>query len=269
MTGTPFSDNLTFACSLFPSIAEVCRRIAINRQQFNKYLSGDVRPSRHNMRRIYDFFGVTESELLGDPQRFAELISLRGSPVPDPRMPPWAHPVERLHRASTGLDRYVGWYFRYFYSFGYPGKITRSLSVISRKDDRFYWKNIEFSPEDPLGGPRKTGKYEGMVFLLEDRIHVIEHESLMCSSITQLMLYPAYQTGVGYLLGLQTGGSMKRGRRPAASVVLLEYLGGRVDLRRALKRCGRFDEAEIDAPLRRMIQNEITPGNYVFDVEQL
>jgi hypothetical protein len=36
------------------------------------------------MRRICDFFGVTESEMLGDPQRFAELISLRGSPVHDP-----------------------------------------------------------------------------------------------------------------------------------------------------------------------------------------
>jgi hypothetical protein len=108
-----------------------------------------------------------------------------------------------------------------------------------------------------------------MVFLLEDRIHVIEHESLMCSSITQLMLYPAYQSSVGYLLGIQTGGSMKRGRRPAASVVLLEHLGSRIDLRRALKRCGRFDEMDIEAPLRRMIQNEITTGNYVFDVEQL
>lgn len=62
---------------------------------------------------------------------------------------------------------------------------------------------------------------------------------------------------------------MKRGRRPAASVVLLEHLGSRIDLRRALKRCGRFDEMDIEAPLRRMIQNEITTGNYVFDVEQL
>ncbi|MDO6588357.1 helix-turn-helix transcriptional regulator [Salipiger sp. 1_MG-2023] len=62
-----FPTNLGFACSLLPSIAEVCRRVDINRQQFNKYLAGSVRPSRHNMRRICDFFGVTESELLMDP----------------------------------------------------------------------------------------------------------------------------------------------------------------------------------------------------------
>ena len=64
MPHDPVSANLSFACTLFPSIAHVCRRIGINRQQFNKYLSGSVRPSRHNMRKICDFFGVTEAELL-------------------------------------------------------------------------------------------------------------------------------------------------------------------------------------------------------------
>ena len=63
MTSDPLSTNLTFACSFLPSIALVCRRIGINRQQFNKYLSGRVRPSRHNMRKICEFFGVTEGEL--------------------------------------------------------------------------------------------------------------------------------------------------------------------------------------------------------------
>jgi hypothetical protein len=33
-------------------------------------------PSRRNMRRICDFFAVTEAELLLSPNRFAELVTL-------------------------------------------------------------------------------------------------------------------------------------------------------------------------------------------------
>mgnify|MGYP001972390984 CR=1 FL=1 len=58
------------------SIAAVCRRVGINRQQFNKYLAGAVRPSRHNMRRICDFFGVTEA-LIGE--RAFGFINFTGS----------------------------------------------------------------------------------------------------------------------------------------------------------------------------------------------
>ena len=57
-----FPENLAYLCGFHASIAEVCRRLAINRQQFNKYLAGTSRPSRCNMRRICDMWGVTEPE---------------------------------------------------------------------------------------------------------------------------------------------------------------------------------------------------------------
>ena len=62
-----FRQNLALLCSYFPSISEVCRKLDINRQQFNKYLAGSAHPSRRNMRRICDFFGVSEAELLMEP----------------------------------------------------------------------------------------------------------------------------------------------------------------------------------------------------------
>jgi transcriptional regulator with XRE-family HTH domain len=83
MNEEPLPKHLGYACSLYPSIAHVCRRIGINRQQFNKYLAGRARPSRSNMRRICNFFGVTEAELLTEPPRFSELISLRRLPSPE------------------------------------------------------------------------------------------------------------------------------------------------------------------------------------------
>ncbi len=268
MTQDPFAANLAYACSLLPSIAEVCRRVGINRQQFNKYLASSVRPSRHNMRRICDFFGVTESELLMDPARFAGLVSLR-KPAGRSAAPQYLDAVERLHRLSGEMGRYVGWYFRYFYTFGYPGRITRSLGVVTEKDGRHLWKNIETGIDPDKPQTRFVSKYEGLAFHLGHRIHIVEHDVLAASSITQLMLYPSYAPRPSHLRGVQTGGSTRRGRKPAASAVVLDFLGEQIDTRRALARCGLFEPHEIDDWIMRLIQNRIDPGEWVFEIDEI
>lgn len=268
MAQDPFQANLIFACSLYPSVAEVCRRLGVNRQQFNKYLSGQVRPSRHNMRRICDFFGVTEWEMLLDENRFVDLLAVRRAPSRSQGLPAEQYHLERLYRASGDLDRYVGYYYRYFYSFGYPGKVIKSLVVISKSGNRYYWKNVEFTVGEVIGARRAAGKYVGAVFYLGERIYVVEYEALLASSITALTLYPSYLTRIDYLVGVQTGGPTKRGRRPAASFVLLEYLGRDIDLRRAYARLGVFDETEIDERILDQIRNRIPAGSYVFEAEQ-
>ncbi|SEL37204.1 Cro/C1-type HTH DNA-binding domain-containing protein [Roseovarius nanhaiticus] len=246
----------------------MCRRIGINRQQFNKYLAGAVRPSRHNMRRICDFFGVTESELLMEPARFAGLVSLR-KPAGRGAAPQYLDAVENLHRLSGEMGQYVGWYFRYFYTFGYPGHITRSLAVITEKDGRHLWKNIETGTDPDKAQSRFVGKYEGLAFHLGHRIHIIEYDVLAASSITQLMLYPSYTPRPGHLRGVQTGGSMRRGRKPAASAVVLEFLGERIDIRRALARCGLFEPDEVDDWIKRLIENRIDAGEWVFEIDEI
>src|SRR3990167_1650933 len=70
--------NLKLLCSHYRSIAEVCRKLAINRAQFNKYLSGQSRPTAHNLKRICDFFGVEAYELNLPGEQFAHLIGARG-----------------------------------------------------------------------------------------------------------------------------------------------------------------------------------------------
>ena len=71
--------NLRKLCSLHTSVAEVSRRLGINRQQLNKYLSGDAFPSLRNLRRITDFFGVDEFEVLLPPPEFATSVLLRST----------------------------------------------------------------------------------------------------------------------------------------------------------------------------------------------
>lgn len=270
MMKDPFSMNLAHLCSYYRSIAEVCRRLRFNRQQFNKYLAGQSRPSRHNMRRICDFFGVTESEMLLDPPQFEKLVSLRRQPLSgeEALTEPLRH-IEAIYRASASLSRYVGYYFRYYYSFGYPGHVIKSLGVITERHGKFFWKNIEIIKRDTNGRPLTLSKYTGVAMLLADRIFVVEYESLLRNSITQMTLYPSHQTHVDHLTGIQTGAPVRRGRKPGASLVLLQYLGRDVDVRKALAQCNTMPEEKVDPDVLRLIRNRIPSGEHVLQAEQL
>ncbi len=263
----PFAANLGQLCSYYPSIAEVCRKLGFNRQQFNKYLGGTARPSRHNMRRLCDFFGVTESEMLLDPDRFAELVSLRRRPRDNGSLLEPLRHLEALYAESGSLERYHGFYYRYFYSFGYPGQVIRSLVRLYEHEGRSYWKNLEVT-RDPAGRS-DVSKYSGAAFLLAERIYVVEYETLLRHSITQLMLYPSYSSRIDHLIGVQTGGPLRRGRKPAASRVLLDYIGRDVDLRKALAGCDLFEEAAIEPRILAMIGNRLGEGDYVLEVEEI
>lgn len=266
-SGEPFPANLGQLCSYYPSIAEVCRKLDFNRQQFNKYLSGTARPSRHNMRRICDFFGVTESEMLLEPERFADLVALRRRPRDSgPLREPLKH-LELLYGESGPLERYHGFYYRYFYSFGYPGRIIKSLVQIFGHQGRSYWKNMELT-RNP-GGPSDVSKYLGAAFLLSDRIFVVEYETMLRHSITQVMLYPSYSSRIDHLIGVQTGGPARRGRKPAASRVLLDSIGREIDLRLALAGAGIFEESEIEPRVRALIANDLPDDAYVLEVDEV
>lgn len=270
MSDTDFTRNLAYLCSFYPSIAEVCRRLGINRQQFNKYLGGDVRPSRHNMRRICDFFGVTEPELLLDHGRFAEIIALRKPPAVEVPTEPLAH-IDSLFRESKSLDRYVGYYFRYFYSFGHPGHIVKSLASLFEKDGRYFWKNIEIWRSEGRGFSATTTKYLGAAVMLGERIFIVEYESMLKGSITQATLYPSYHTRITHLRGVQTGAPTFRGRKPSASLVVMEYLGRTIRVRDTLRACGVYpdDDPAIDPGIREVIVNDVPEGTWVLEAEEI
>jgi hypothetical protein len=222
------------------------------------------------MRRICDFFGVSESELLMEPLQFEEMVSLKRKPLQQEALSKPLRHLDRLYQHSQDLDKYLGYYFRYFYSFGNQGKVIRSLAHVYREDDKYYWKNIEILRDPETGRTSGLNKYEGVLFYLADRLHILEYESIEVNSITQATLYPSHQSRLGILLGIQTGGPTRRGRKPGASKVALEFLGRDINLRQAMKRTGLFDPKAglIRADILSLIDNSIAPGTFVLDVEE-
>ena len=273
MSDPPWAENLRYLCGFYRSISEVCRRLGINRQQFNKYLSGQVRPSRHNQRRLADFFGIQPDDFDLPPTRFAELAAAPGSArgVTLGRQGPLGVYARLVERSRGGLDRYLGYYLRIAYACGYPGYVIVSLAAIGRHDDEYTWKTIE-AIRPPRPAARTTVmKYAGSALLLGDRIYVIEHEALLGSSITQLILYPSYENPITVMSGIQTGAPTVRGRKPTAGKVLLQYLGRTPDLRATLRTCGIF-EADSDrlAPaIRSHVRDHLGDRADVLEVDEI
>jgi transcriptional regulator with XRE-family HTH domain len=58
-----FAGNLRRQCSHFESIAEFCRQSGINRQQFNRYLSGQNLPNPRSLKKICATLGTSEASL--------------------------------------------------------------------------------------------------------------------------------------------------------------------------------------------------------------
>ena len=82
--------------------------------------------------------------------------------------------LEALLARSSAVDRYEGYYFRYFYSFGNKGMVFRTLATIYRAEGRYYWKNIEILRDQTTGRTTGLNKYEGLVFFLADRVYILD-----------------------------------------------------------------------------------------------
>jgi transcriptional regulator with XRE-family HTH domain len=203
-----FSRNLRLACSFHPSIAFVCRSLGVNRPQFNKYLSGATRPSAHMMQRIGDFFGVDTQEMVLPHGRFAQILSVRPTraAAAEPAAPGWLAHVERLrHQTGGALDKYLGYYYEYYYSMSFPDCVLRSLFCLYRHDDGICYRRIERLSHV---GQRASGyrcRYLGVALLLNERIFLLDYESLTGNELTETILYPTYKSRVNYLTGLKIG----------------------------------------------------------------
>lgn len=259
--------NLRLLCSYHKSIAEVCRRLGVNRSQFNRYLSGETFPSLRLMRRMCDFFGVEESELLMPHGQFTELVRLKpnDSAARTERniVSAVADDIRMASRAE--LDQYVGYYFTYYNSMSHPGMILRSLSKIYRTPFGMNVKSTE-----AVGRPGEhsfTCKYEGPCFMLGDRIFMTVLETLTRNEVMQIILYPCYNNRIRFLTGIVSGVAARAPRPPTATQIVYHYLGENVDLRKTMHMCALYDpeDEEIPPEVRRMLAMGMRPDGRLIE----
>ena len=249
-TTANFVSNLKLACSFFPSVSEVARKVGINRQQFMRYLSGESYPSRHNLRKLCDLFGVDEYELLMPVHQFRNLLRLKKERDEGlVKLPPLLPALLQLvQRQRAELSKNLGYFHVYYLSASRPGSVLKSLIHIYEWQEFTLYKRIERLKTQGTKGQAELYKYSGMVGVVGDRLHLIDQETLTGSELTHTILYPSYRNRITYLTGLTVGVSGNDAHRPSASRIALEYAGNTVNLRRAIADCGLFSPEDPAVP---------------------
>lgn len=266
-TASALAENLRYLCSLQRSTSEVCRSIGINRQQFNKYLSGAATPSSFNLARISAYFGLAGDELRR-PGLAARRIALPAIPkpsVPAPCMLEAAIAV-LAESDSISLRPYVGFYFRYNYAFDGSGRIVRGLFRISEQDGLFLTRLVERVQHRSNGSTKLTTlKYDGVLIALSGCLFNVEYERLMRSCVGHAAFPRIMRPGQRFLAGLQSSFSSSTGH-PAASRVVLERVPPGIGLRAMLQQCGTFHRKEggIDPDVIELIDNRVTCETDIF-----
>lgn len=256
-----FRANLKLASSYYPSVAELCRKLGINRQQFMKYLAGTSFPARYNLRRICDFFGVDEFEILMPHEQFSNIIRLRPSHKDnDLKLPPdMRRLLKDAQRQKSILNKFYGYYYEYYLSFSTPGHILRALTCIYGWEDFTLYKRIERVNRKGADSPTELYKYSGIVTVTGDRLHMFDKETITGAEISQRVLFFNYKNRVSVLTGLTLGVSGSDSHKPSASRVVMEHLGKTTNLRQAIAGCGVFPKDADEIP--KAIVNHLTNDN--------
>lgn len=262
------AQNLRLLCSYYKSIAEVCRRLGINRPQFNRYLSGQHKPSANTLRRLCEFFGVDEQEVLLPHSQFQRVVDVR--PRPGVHQAPEDDSIQEHlalldHEARGDVDIYLGYYYEYYQSMSAPGKVLRNLVCLERQGNRVVFQRTE-RMRATSNEPPCHNRYQGIAYLLTDRLFLVDYETLNRHEITQTILFPSFRNRVTCLTGLKIGVSDNSERMPCCARVLYEYLGQSVVVRKALVNCGLhdLDSDQIDASIRNAVRNDMGPDESHF-----
>lgn len=261
-----FAENLRAACARHKSISEVCRDLGINRQQFNKYLSGASFPSAYNLARICGYLGRDTASMLSEEVEAAPLADGLALPAPSLLFGPI---LRQMHDANPDaarrLERHAGYYHSYYFSPAYPGRILKAVSHIYGRDGMFFDKTLERVVHGEGRAARAlVHRYTGAV-IHTDRIYVLHQTMVLHHTLSMVAFYPSYSATPRLLSGVFVSVSSGPGRQPFASRVVYEYHGRRPDLRRMVAACGLYPVGSpaISEDVARRLDNHIDPDDTV------
>lgn len=250
-----FAANLRLLTERETSVVSLCQSIGINRQQFNKYLSGSHLPSRRNLTVIATHFGVSEKDLFLDGDAFSAIYAINKEPVISllASAPQLARFIEQLPSTARAAQDKAGIYWKYHCSSIYEQCVLRSLVRISIRDGLVQYETIErFQDLDDNYKTAYRFRYQGLCFMLEDRLFLIDIEVRQNNEMTFSVLMPIVRKPQRFLFGLTTGIAATAFREPYSARVAFQQVEGATISKAHLGFCKAlaFDDRSIPAEIR-------------------
>jgi transcriptional regulator with XRE-family HTH domain len=262
-----FARNLREAVVLKGTIAQACSATGINRQQFNKYLSGQITPGTRSLRKICSYLGVTEQQLLtGQDSGVALLRQTIPSEIDLGTLPPALASIlsEGWGQHLPIPDAYVlplGFYDCYFPSHAAPGLVVRWLVQIKQgAGGQVYTGRTRVSDLGRVGYLAPRLKYQGAVLYGSE-------EACLIGTTAQQSHHPAVMSiSTVPVLGRTYYSALALARRadgPLAMMAGLHYRGSELPPRAALAGLGlvSLDEPDLDPVIVKMMRAKPVAGS--------
>ena len=247
-----FAANLRTLCDRQGSVAAVCRKIKVNRQQFNKYLSGAHLPAAANMRIIANYFGLSVPILFSDPEEFRTLVdgNFFHAMSAVRQLPEFARFVSAMLVENSVPDSdLVGVYDRYQFSSIYKGFVLKSAFCIYRANQFLQHYYVERFPS--FDDPKKMEyvfKYYGFCFPVADRIFTADFEGIQSNELTFGVYAQVKRNSKKFMFGISSGIAATVFRQPYSTKVALHYRGPGLLKREQLKGITVMDKNDPAIP---------------------
>ncbi|KZK83433.1 Helix-turn-helix domain protein [Pseudovibrio sp. Ad13] len=248
---TNFSKNLRRLCSEHFSIAQVCREINFNRQQFNRYLNGGGMPSAHNLRRISQYFGVSVDALMLDEEQFSAVLK--------------SNRYGEVHRSRHSLDsifvdqarhlrRYLGYYHGHFQTPTWEGGIIRTLIRLQEENGKVVSYTLERAKSQD-GSVRQRTRHLGLVAFQGNRIYLIENSNSEDNFISSTIMFPEHRQKINLVQGLTMGVATKPRVMPYATPIVWKRITDEKSARWSIEQTGIFSTSStaIDPVIRKLL----------------
>lgn len=170
--------------------------------------------------------------------QFQRLVQVRplSSAVQASNTPEAPHLARLREIGSAGLDKYLGCYFETYLLMACPGRILRTLVCLERREEGLpaYRAADRASAGEGLSRhlPGHCSTWALCTFSPTGFFSPIMRR--------RTILFPSFKNRVTRLTGLKLGVSGSGERMPCCARVVYEYLGPRIDVRRALRLCGLY-----------------------------
>jgi transcriptional regulator with XRE-family HTH domain len=226
-----FADNLRALCTRHGSIAAVCRALGMNRQQFNKYLSGSTLPNVATLEKICGFFRIESEHLFHDPIGLQRPKQESGLALPGLSLAANAFAILQPTTLRTGCY--------HFYS-PWPRDAAMCL-----REALFIRKKVgvtvftRFTKYRAIGRQRSyhlSGRHDGVVLESEKARFLLSVNRKGCGDVSLVSIGSENAQSQGFLSGLAL--MMSPSGTPQAVRATLQFRGSSDVLRRTIREAG-------------------------------
>lgn len=242
-----FARELRFHCARKGTIAQLCKATGINRQQFNKYLAGQMLPGARTMRKICGYLGVSEEQLMSGRASAASETDYSA------QVPPVVLSANVLQN---------GFYRAYCPVRGRPDLVARWLVHVTSDPQgrQVHSCRNRFENGISLGFAANRITYRGPVTYGPDEAGLIgtAHTPAPLHGIIFVNLRPVVEPDYFSAMVLT-----RRAEGPLALSAVLRFLGPACTARQALSGVGvaRLDDPAMDPVIVRLMQSTPAAGS--------